>query len=262
MDVASEIALCCRCLLIGVFALSVLAKLRNPAAWRAFAASLVGLRLVPAGLSRPVAAAVTAAELAVLAVLAGPTVLAPGAVLASGPVTAEPAARSGSATTALAGGAPAPAPMVAMTAGFLVAAALLVVLSAGLVIALSRGAVTPCRCFGASRRRVGPVHVVRNAVLLLVALAGAGATLTGSGPLSPVAAVPAVVAAAAGLLGLHYLDDVAALFDPVPSPPSAPAHRRPTAAVPGRPPRPARQEPAHQALRYAAGPTVHGGGTR
>ncbi|MET9146958.1 MauE/DoxX family redox-associated membrane protein [Streptomyces sp. NPDC004042] len=125
-----------RVLLGLVFLCSVLGKARGAGAYGSFREA-VG-HLVPALRRRtaPVAAAVVAAEAAVVVLLAVPA---------------------------------------SAVAGFALAALLLLAFTAGLTGALRREAGTACHCFGAGAARIAPRHVVRNLILVTVALAGTAA---------------------------------------------------------------------------------------
>ncbi len=95
---------------------------------------------------------------------------------------------------------------------FLSAVVLLAAFTGALTLSLRRGDRMPCRCFGATSAPLGAAHVVRNAVLLLVAATGAAAAVT-----EPAGGRPAGlgVAAAAGLVTgvLAVLaDDIIDLF--------------------------------------------------
>lgn len=168
-----------RCLVGTVFLVSSASKVVAPGASRAFVASLHDLRLLPPRLVRPLALVVVVGEIAVWVLLATPA-----------------------------------APAVAV--GFLLAAGLLVAFAVGIGLATYRGRRVPCRCFGASTVPLGPRHVVRNGILAAVATTGAAVVNT-TGPLHPGGVV---VAALAGLLlgGLTaVLDDLLALYRPIPS---------------------------------------------
>ncbi|MEV6928530.1 MauE/DoxX family redox-associated membrane protein [Dactylosporangium sp. NPDC051485] len=128
----SYVETACRCVLGIVFAVSALSKVRGRAAWSRFTASVAALAPAPRTATRPLAAAVVAAE--------GAIVLA----LAAGPV----------------------APV-----GFAMAIGLLAAFTAAIVRAYRRERRVPCACFG-SGRPVGPRHVVRNGILAAVGLAG------------------------------------------------------------------------------------------
>jgi hypothetical protein len=184
-ETMAAVIVCCRFLLIGVFAVSAAGKLHSPAAFRSFARSLRYLRLAPTGWSTPLAAVTAAVEVAVVVLLCLPATVAPG---------------------------------------FAVAAALLVVLTAGIGWSLSRGVSAPCRCFGASRTPIGGAHLGRNGVLLLAALCGGVLVQFGQSRPQPADVVIGVLAAAVGLLGVLFLDDLMSLF----AGPIRPAGRRPS----------------------------------
>lgn len=162
-------------LLVVVFLASAGSKLRGRQALRAFAASLVPLGLVRTGLALPVAAAVAAAEAAAVVLLAVP---------------------------------------LTRTAGFAVAATLLVVLTAGVALVLARGTAAPCRCFGPSATPLSTRHLVRNLGLTGTAVLGLAASSSGPPPAAGLLAV--LGGAVVGLL-VAVLDDVVALFTPLPA---------------------------------------------
>jgi ABC-type microcin C transport system permease subunit YejB len=60
----------------------------------------------------------------------------------------------------------------AVTLGLGLAATLTVLVSVAVVRVLRSGSRTVCRCFGRSSREIGIEHLVRNALLLLLALTG------------------------------------------------------------------------------------------
>ena len=70
--------------------------------------------------------------------------------------------------------------IAAPSLGYALSLGLLAIFTAVLGLALRRGQRTPCRCFGASERPIGPAHVARNVALLAVAAAGLVTRLTGS----------------------------------------------------------------------------------
>jgi Methylamine utilisation protein MauE len=164
-----------------VFAVSTAGKLRT---WRGFVASLRPLGLLPGRLVPATAVAVATAEVTVLlglsAAVAGVLDLVP-----AGPVV-----RFG---------------------GLVAAAALLGVLTGGIALALRRGSSAPCACFGASTRPLGGRHLVRNAILLLVA---AGALVTPAGPVVPAGALLGAAAGALVAVLLIRLDDLVELLAP------------------------------------------------
>jgi hypothetical protein len=168
-----------RCLIGVVFLVSAVSKLRGSRQFREFAASLTAMRLLPSRLVTPVAAVVAATELAVPVLLA-----------------------------------PLPVPGLA-AAGFAIAALLLAGFAVAIVVVLRRGVQASCRCFGGSGAApFGRHHVVRNAVLTLIAGLGVYASLG-----QPT--VDLQVLALAGPLGLVgalvtvRLDDLVDLFSPL-----------------------------------------------
>jgi hypothetical protein len=172
--------------LCAVFGASTWSKLVSQGA---FAESLRGLSVVPERLVRPAAAAVTAAELTIALGLGWAMV---GRV-AQGPAGQAPGLVS-----------------------LLLAGLLLTVLSTGIVLALRRGALATCACFGATERPLGPRHLVRNGVLLGVVIAGLAVLgLGGDGRAEAAGAVIGLTAGAAGALILIRLDDLVELFVPI-----------------------------------------------
>ncbi|MFF7635880.1 MauE/DoxX family redox-associated membrane protein [Kitasatospora sp. NPDC008050] len=165
------------CLLV-VFALSVHGKVRGLRAFEEFAGSVRALVPAFAGRARPLAALVAAAEAAVVVTLA-----VPGSVVA----------------------------------GLALCTILLAAFTVLAVTAARAGSSTPCRCFGQSSTPLGTVHAVRNAALLTLAGAGLAATAL-SGPGHATSATVATAFLAGGVLGLlaTVLDDLVALFRPLP----------------------------------------------
>lgn len=115
-------------------------------------------------------------------------------------------------------------PLVAVPAtarvGFGLAAVLLTCFSVAIALTLRRGVSTACRCFGAASAPLSRRHLVRNALLLAVAVAGlvtADGSLDGVHPAG--AAVAAVTGAVAAVL-LIRIDDLADLFAPAASTPT------------------------------------------
>ncbi|WP_433497216.1 MauE/DoxX family redox-associated membrane protein [Sphaerimonospora sp. CA-214678] len=173
-----QLAIAARCLIGVVFVLSAAGKLRSGTAFAEFARSgraltgaLLGGRPIGRAAGLWVGAAVVAAEVAVVALLA---------------VTAT------------------------ARAGFALAVVLLLGFTAGLLAEMRRGTRTPCRCFGASSTPIGRRHIVRNAALIALSLAGfTAAFAAGQSPLPH----PAAVAAGAVLaLVVARLDDLVELF--------------------------------------------------
>ncbi|MER5625692.1 MauE/DoxX family redox-associated membrane protein [Streptosporangium sp. NPDC002544] len=165
----------CQGLLAVVFLVSAASKLRGGQALRAFATSLASMLPVRGDRALPVAVAVTAAEVIVVVLLAVPPTRG---------------------------------------AGFAAATALLVVLTSGVAVVLTRGGAEPCRCFGASSTPLSGRHLIRNLLLIVVALAG----LTGpAGQHSSTWSIVALLAGACAGLLVTMLDDLVALFAPTPT---------------------------------------------
>jgi len=158
-----------------VFSVALVSKLRSRSDYRAFRQSIMNVRLFPRNMASPVAALTVAVEAGIVLFLTYP------------------------ATVGL---------------GFALAALLLLAMTSAIVIAIGRGRRSSCRCFGRSMTPLGRIHVVRDVLLLGVALLGGLSSL-----LQPVArrALRGGVAVAAGVgLVLTILvaasDDLAAVF--------------------------------------------------
>jgi hypothetical protein len=143
----------------------------------AFVHSVRSFGILPAGRGRPAAWALLTAEVAVVVLqLAAPT---------------------------------------AAVAGLVLAAALLVAYIAALGVVVARRSEVRCNCFGSTARAVSGFDLVRNGLLLLVAITGVVAYSAGSAgaPMPPVAdAVLVVCASVAAVLVLVSLDDIAAIL--------------------------------------------------
>lgn len=183
------------CLLL-VFTRSVMGKVRSRAAFAEFTRTVRSLppaRRLSAPLpARTLAVLVVTAEAALVPALALPGVLAPPAVL---------------------------------VAGLGIAAVLLAAFTALAADAARRGSRVPCRCFGRTTTPLGAVHAVRNSVLLAVAVTGLVAVaVTGRSPEAgdPMAVLTALLGGAVLGLLVTALDDLAALFRPLPRKESAP----------------------------------------
>jgi hypothetical protein len=153
-----------RVLLAVVFGVACAGKVSSPAAFAGFARSLSDLGWLT-GRRRiaAVAALIPASEAAVTVLLAVPATVA---------------------------------------WGFATATVLLGTLTAGAGIAIRRGRRVECRCFGASAQPMGAPAMIRNAILIAVAVAGLGACLAAPGGAgSPLAlTVTAGLACLAGLM--------------------------------------------------------------
>jgi hypothetical protein len=170
----SYVIVASRAFLFVVMMFAVVGKLSSGEAWRSFVASLAAFGVLrPAGWSA-VAVLIALAEMAVVVLLVPHS----GAVygLALG--------------TALIGG-----------------------FSLAVVAARAAGREIRCRCFGSDGGPMGRPQLVRNAILLTVALLGLLALATGqpdrpaAGPASAVAAVATLAA-----IGVTYRDEVAILL--------------------------------------------------
>lgn len=104
-----------------------------------------------------------------------------------------------------------------LAGGLVLAVGLFGVLTVAVWRVVARGSGAVCRCFGTARTPLAHRHVVRNALLSLVAMMGTLSIMDSTVP----AAAPAAVAAAAGALGAVLVvrfDDLAELFaGPVPT---------------------------------------------
>jgi hypothetical protein len=171
-----------------VYGASAGAKLRGRHAYRSFRAGLAETALVPARRLPVTSAALVGAE----AVVAGLAIAA-------------------LATTTLPTGA------AVVADGALGGAAMLTsALGAGVAIVIRRGTRARCACFGSSSARpLGGAHLIRNAGLLVVLLAGLVSSELGHGrPGLAMAAVAVAVGGVAGLL-LTRFDDLIELFKPI-----------------------------------------------
>jgi hypothetical protein len=158
-----------------VFTVSVVTKVRGRAAWRSFSSWLTGLPLRVLRLTWA-PAALTGAEAAVVVLVA----------------------------------IPATAP-----AGLVGAAVLSLGLTLGLAAAVHRGARQPCHCFGLSSEPLSGRHVIRNALLLTLAVTGSvSAIITGPAAAGPVEGGLAAIGGLAAALLIIFSGDVAALLRP------------------------------------------------
>jgi hypothetical protein len=163
-------------LLCVTFAVAAVAKLRDLAGFRESLAQLIpAAHNLTAGTRTAAAVAVPVAELTIAVLLVVPGAAVVGTVAA-----------------------------LVMTASF----------TAVVGLALRRGDRAPCRCFGASTRRLGPQHLLRNAILTVFAALG----LTGGGT-EPAGLLVAGFAGAVGALLCVWADDIAGLFGTSPAAP-------------------------------------------
>jgi hypothetical protein len=166
------LVLACRCLIGATFLVSAASKLRSRSAFRAFVSWLAALPM-PLVRRRPglVASVLAAAEALIVVLVALPWTARPGLALA---------------------------------------AIVLAVLTAGTWVSVARGTEAPCQCFGVSASRLGPRHIVRDA--LLCAAAAAGSAAAGAGGARPAAAVTSVGAGLVLAAFVVFLDDLAVLY--------------------------------------------------
>jgi hypothetical protein len=171
--------LTCRGLIGLVFAVSAIAKIRGPRAYREFASWLAALP-VPLARARALPPVFVGAEAAIVVLVAVPYVAVAGLTLAAG---------------------------------------CLAVMAAGTVVITNRGSGVSCWCFGPSRGPLGARHLVRDSMLLLIAVTGAviGAHASGRNTTSPAGIVLSLVAALAGATFFVFIDDLIAIFDSDPA---------------------------------------------
>lgn len=166
-----------RLLLVLVFAVAVVGKVRGRHAFEAFVASVGQFGIVPRRWTNTVAASTVVAEAAAVLALAVP---------------------------------------VTVPVGYLVAGALATTLTVAVALALRGGRHPTCRCFGATGVSVGRRHVVRNVALALVAALGLAGHLAGAAPVKLAGAAVAGVSATVLAALVVRLDDLVALFSSSP----------------------------------------------
>jgi hypothetical protein len=172
----SNVVLGCRALLVGVFLISLLSKVRGKRAYADFRRSVVGWRVLSRRRSALAAAIAVAGEAAAVMLLALPWT---------------------------------------RWVGFVVGAGLLAVFTIAIVMVLRRGQAATCRCFGASSTPLNPTHVIRNLGLSGVCVAGAIGAAVSSGRAPDLAgSALALATAAVALLFVVRFDDVVALLAP------------------------------------------------
>jgi hypothetical protein len=102
---------------------------------------------------------------------------------------------------------------VTAVAGLLLAVAVLTAFSFSVWAALRRGVRTSCRCFGWSETPLSRTPIVRNAVLVVVAVAGVfGALSAPVGGLHPGGTALSISVALVLVVGLSFADDLAFLW--------------------------------------------------
>ncbi|GAB2687247.1 MauE/DoxX family redox-associated membrane protein [Nocardia thraciensis] len=170
----SYAVLACRCVLAGVFLVSLAGKLRSRTAFEEFVTATAALLSAPGRPAKVVAVGTITAEIAVVCAM-----------------VFEPSRRL----------------------GLIMAVAVLVCFTVALVRALLRGAAAPCRCFGASDTPIGIRHVIRNIVLAAVAAAAVALDVAvGTHHYEPVGIAVIVPAVAACVLLTVRLDDLVELL--------------------------------------------------
>jgi hypothetical protein len=165
-----------RAVMVTVFVVAVWGKARRRADWREFVTSVRAFEVVPPRTVGAVAALAGGLEAATVVLL-----LVPGTAVL----------------------------------GYAVGAGLLAAFAGAMALSRRRGAQPVCRCFGGRGAAVSAVHVTRNLVLIVAALAAGTLRWFASGPAQPAGAV---VAALAGVLLAAFivrLDDLVALFTPI-----------------------------------------------
>jgi NADH:ubiquinone oxidoreductase subunit 2 (subunit N) len=167
--------LTCRGLIGLVFAVSTIAKIRGPGAYREFSSWLAALP-VPLARTRALPAVLVGGEAAIV-------------VLVAVPDTA--------------------------VAGLILAASYLAVIAAGTVTITRLDSGVACWCFGPSRSPVGARHLVRDSILLLVAVTGAviDAQWSGRNIANPAEIVLSLLAALTGATFFVFTDDLIAIFE-------------------------------------------------
>jgi len=164
-----------RCLLFVVFLVSAVSKLRGRERFTDFVGSVRAFGILPAGAVRPVAALVVSAEAAI-------------AVLVAIPVT--------------------------VVVGFSLAVGLLLVLTGALTVVVRRRQQVTCRCFGTGSAPVSRRHLVRNGLLIVIALVGAAGALSApASAVHPAGTTLAIIGGATAALLVVHFDDIVDLFD-------------------------------------------------
>ncbi|SDS29998.1 MauE/DoxX family redox-associated membrane protein [Actinoplanes derwentensis] len=177
------VEICGRLLIGAVFLWAVAGKLRGRGSFTAFAESIRAMPGVPKRRLRVVAALTVTAEAAV-----------PFLLLSE----------------------------ITAPAGLLLAIGLLAVFVTAIAAALRQRTMATCQCFGSAPVTLGRRHLIRNGLLVTVALAA----LAGTADQTPAAPAGVLIAVSAGLLGtvlIVFFDELVGLF------------AAPRGALPGRP---------------------------
>ena len=171
------LAVGCRAAIAVVFALAVAGKTLGSGSFADFRRSLVRMGAVSERLAAPVARATVTAEALTLVLVVIPL-------------------------------------RVTAVAGCALAALLTTAFSSAILRSLHRGNRAPCRCFGRSSTPLGPRHLVRNAVLLLLSLLGTAVTFS-TGALQLTGALVALIAGLFAGLAIAAFEDIAQLVVPL-----------------------------------------------
>lgn len=177
----SYLVLACAVALVGVFGVSASGKLGGKR-FRVFVTTAGPLELMPRRWRAGVATAVVGAELAIV------VAVAVGLVMVLFGLS-----------------------RVVLVAGLTGAAVLLAGFTVAIGLLLRRGDRKPCHCFGVTDIPLGPAHLVRNLVLL--ALAVTGALARGSGFAVAGVALACVAGVVVAVLMVRF-DDLVTLFAP------------------------------------------------
>lgn len=170
------LALGCRAALAVTFLLAVAGKLAGQRAFAEFTRSVRDMHAVPARFIEAAARATVVGEAATVLLVVLPV-----------------------------------RPLAAIGCAFAVLLTLL--FSSAIARSLRTGRRTPCRCFGRSTVPLGGRHLIRNAVLLIVGVAGLATTVTG-GPTQLTGTAVAVLAGSFLGLIIATFDDIATLLAP------------------------------------------------
>jgi hypothetical protein len=169
-----ELDVACRALLVTIFAVAAAGKLRGPAAFAEFRATVRAMGVHQPRLAALVARLVPVAEAAAVVLLV---------------------------------------PSGTVLIGYGLGLLLLLGFTGGIALTLRRGRVVRCRCFGAGGSPVSVRHLVRNTLLALTTVAGAGGHLASGGTLpGPLSLLLATAGGALAATALIRLDDLVYLF--------------------------------------------------
>ncbi|GAA4956868.1 small-conductance mechanosensitive channel [Nonomuraea thailandensis] len=131
---------------------------------------------------------------------------------ASGLVMVPERLRLAAAGAVAAGEAATAALMVIPEIGLVLGGIMLGAFSLVIAVTVRRGERVSCRCFGPSATPLGRLHLVRNALLLLVVAVGGTALAFPGGPPDAAGLAVAIPAGLAGAVVFVAFDDIAGLF--------------------------------------------------